>query len=136
MLADPTILKDSAAVDVTFNRVTSITDAKSGQTVTTYSDASRTDPSEPRSLVIKTNITGVGANRVRRTSWLVSDTQLSAAGVPSTMTYQGSWVFPLNGLFATTDLDHAICIGSDLVLSTASLAVDSTKRTSLIQGQS
>lgn len=134
MLSDSLTLKDSANTDVVFNLVSSITDPKSGQVTTRRTDASRS-PTEPRDLTIKTAITGSGPNRVRRTSWQVSDTQLSTAGVPSTMIYQGSYVYPLNGEFATVDLDNSICIGSDLVLSTASLAVDATKRAALLQGQ-
>jgi hypothetical protein len=134
MLSDPIVLKDSAAADVTFSLLTNVTDQKSGQTTTVRTDISR-GPTEPRTLTIKTNVTGSGANRVRRTSWLLSDTQLSVAGIPSTMTYQGSWVYPLNGEFATSNLDDSICLGSDLVLTTASLAVDTTKRAALLQGQ-
>jgi hypothetical protein len=135
MLSDPLVLKDSAAADVTFNVSSSLTDPKTNQVTTRRIDASR-DPNEPRELVIKTTVTGSGANRVRRISIQGSDTQLSVAGVPSTMTYNVSLVFPLNGLFAQTDLDSLACIVSDVVLSTSGLAVDTTKRAQLLSGQS
>lgn len=134
MLSDPLTLKDAAAVDVIFNMVSNVTDPKTGAVTTRRTDASR-GPTEPRELIIKTSITGSGASRVRRVAVQVADTQLSTTGVPSTMTYQGSWVYPLNGEFATGDLDNAICIGSDLMLTTASLAVDTAKRAALLQGQ-
>lgn len=134
MLADPLTLKDSAGTDITFDLVSSVTDPKTGQVTTKRTDASRSE-SEPRILSIKTSVTGSGQNRVRRLSVQVSDTHLSDVGVPYTMTYQGSWVYPLNGEFASSDLDSAICIASDLFLSTASLAVDATKRSALLQGQ-
>lgn len=133
MLSDPLVLKDSAAVDVTLDLSSNVTDPKTGQITTTRTDASRS-ATEPRVLIIKTNITGSGANRVRRTEATVADTQLSASGVPYTMTYKLSWVFPLNGEFSNTDLDDAICIASDLILSTGSLAVDATKRSALLRG--
>jgi hypothetical protein len=134
MLSDPLTLKDSTGTDVSFSLVSNVTDPKTGAVTTKRTDASR-DPNSPRVLTIKQSITGQGANRVRRTTVQVADTQLSVAGVPYTMTYQGSWVYPLNGEFGTTDLDNAVCIGSDLFLSTASLAVDATKRSALLQGQ-
>lgn len=134
MLADPMTLKDSSGTDVTFNLVSNITDPKTGGVTTRRTDAARS-ATEPRDIVIKTTVTGSGTNRVRRVTIQLADLQLSVAGVPSTMTYQGSWVFPLNGEFATGDLDNAICIVSDLLLTTASLAVDATKRSALLQGQ-
>lgn len=134
MLADPLVLKDSAGTDLNFDLLSTVVDPKTGQLVTTRSDRGRSD-TEPRKVVIKNNITGSGANRVRRVTVLVSDTKLNDQGVPFTSTYQGSWVYSLNGLFATADLDNLICIGSDVFLSTASLAVDTTKRAALNQGQ-
>jgi hypothetical protein len=134
MLSDPLTIKDSAGTDVVFNLTSSVTDPKTGAVVTKRADASR-GPTEPRELIIKTSITGSGQSRVRRVAVQCADTQLSATGIPYTMTYQGSWVYPLNGEFATGDLDNAICITCDLFLTTASLAVDTAKRAALLQGQ-
>jgi len=134
MLPDPLTLKDSAGTDVVFNLTSSVTDPKTGAVTTKRADASR-GPTEPREVIIKTSITGSGQSRVRRTAVQVADTQLSATGIPYTMTYQGSWVYPLNGEFAPGDLDNAICMCGDLFLTTASLAVDTAKRASLLQGQ-
>lgn len=134
MLADPLVLKDTSATDLNFDLVSTVVDQKTGLLTTTRTDRSRSE-TEPRKVVIKSNITGSGPNRVRRVTILGSDTQLNAAGVPSTATFQGSWVFPLNGEFASTDLDNLIVIVSDLYLSTAALAVDATKRAALQQGQ-
>lgn len=136
MLADPLTLKDSAGVDVVFNLVSNVTDPKTGKLTTTRTDASRiTTPGEPRLLIVEQTQTGSGLNRVRRTTVTVLDTHLSAAGVPYTTSYKAGWVFVLNGEFTTTDLDDSICIVDDLYLSTTSLAVDTTKRGALLQGQ-
>jgi hypothetical protein len=133
MLADPLVLKDSAGSDVTFKLQSTITDPKTLKTTTKRTDASRS-AAEPRVLEIIQSVTGTGINRVRRTNVKLYDTQLSTAGVPSTLTFVGAWVFPLNGEHSTTDLDDSITVVADLFLSTASLAVDSSKRSDLLLG--
>jgi len=137
MLADPLVLKDSAAADTSLALVSNVTDPKTGKVTSTRTNTtSPHSESEPLKLTINQSVTGSGAARVRRTQVLITDTHVnSTTGVPSTASYQGSWVFPLNGEFSTTDLDDLICLACDLFLSTGSLAVDATKRTALLQGQ-
>lgn len=133
-LADPLVLKDAAAADVSFP-IQSVISAKSpgDPTGTIRVDAAST-PTEPRLLTIKQQITGKGTSRVRRS--LVSLTQdiLSSAGVPSKMVINLSIAYPLNGDFTQTHVNNGIAIVGDLV--GGAVTVDTTKVANLLQGQS
>lgn len=134
-LPDPLVLKDSTLTDVTFSIQTILPtkDANSGGSIRVDTASGATTP---RNFVIKQSITGKGTSRVRRTLVQVTQVKLDSAGNSSQLTHNLSWVYPLNGIFSATDLYNAICIAADAVLSTASLAVDTTKVSALLQGQS
>lgn len=133
-LGDPAVLKDSAAADHNFDVVSS-TILKDGTVQTTRVDRA-SSATEPVNLVVKQGVTGKGAARVRRTLIQITNVQVSSAtGLPSQLTLNLSWVFPLNGEISNTNLYDALCYVADLVLSTGSLAVDTTKVGSLLQGQ-
>jgi hypothetical protein len=133
-LGDPLVLKDSAAADHNFD-IQSSTILKDGTVMTTRVDRA-SSPVEPLNLIVKQNITGKGTARVRRTLVQITNVQISATtGLPSQLTTNLSWVYPLNGELTTTDVYNALCFIADLVLSTGSLAVDTTKVGYLLQGQ-
>lgn len=135
MLGDPIVLKDNAAADVTFN-IISQGNLKDGTFEVIRNDAT-SSPSAPRLMTVRQRITGRGDARVRRT--LVSFTKdiiNATTGRSSRVTYNASWVFPLNGDAANTDLYHLLTMSADLLLSTGALAVDTTRATLLLQGNS
>lgn len=134
-LSDSLTLKDHAAADVVFNTTTVTTDPKTGQT-TKVREAVGFDPSAPLVLTIKTQKTGKGAGLTRRVNVNASRTKLDTALNPSVAQFYGQIVMPLNGQFSDNDIDDLICYVADLILSTASLAVDSTKRAALLRGES
>jgi len=133
-LADPLVLKDAAAADVTFP-IQSVISAKSpgDPTGTIRIDAAST-PTEPRMLTIKQQVTGKGSARVRRA--LVSYTQelLSTSGIPSKLVINLSIAYPLSGLFTQTHVNNGLAVVGDLV--GGAVTVDTTKVANLLQGQS
>lgn len=134
-LSDPLVLKDSTGTDVSFG----VQSTFSGKTPADPSGSNRVDAassaSEPRTLVIKQQVTGKGTSRVRRTLVQTQSTDIDSNGVLSQLTLNLSWVFPLNGSFSATDLSNAICLIADAVLTTGSLAVDTTKVNALLRGE-
>nr|QDH89506.1 MAG: hypothetical protein H3BulkL171406e3117_000002 [Leviviridae sp.] len=133
-LADPLVLKDAAAADVTFP-IQSVIAAKAANdpTGTIRVDAASA-PTTPRLLTIKQQVTGKGSARVRRTLVSLTQDKLSAAGVPSRMVINLSIAYPLNGDFTQTDANNGIAIVGDLV--GGAVTVDTTKVANLLQGQS
>jgi len=133
-LADPLILKDAAAADVTFP-IQSVISAKSpGDPTGTIRVDAASAPTTPRNLTIKQQVTGKGSARVRRTLISLTQDKLSAAGVPSRMVCNFSIAYPLNGDFVQTDVNNGIAIIGDLV--GGAVTVDTTKVANLLQGQS
>jgi len=132
-LGDPLVLKDSTGTDVNFDIERTFTN-KDGSNGTDRVDRA-SSAIEPRKLKISQIVSGKGATRVRRTLIQYTKTVL-VAGVPSQLTANLTLVFPLNGAISTTDVSNAICCLADAVLTTGSLAVDTTKTNALLQGQS
>lgn len=133
-LADPLVLKDASAADVTFP-IQSVISAKTvGDPSGTVRVDSASTPTEPRLLTIKQQITGKGTARVRRTLASLSQDMISDSGVPSRMVINLSIVYPLNGEFSQTNVNDGIAIIGDLV--GGAVTIDTTKVAALLQGQS
>jgi hypothetical protein len=133
-LGDPLVLKDSALVDHNFD-VTSST-VKPDGTVESIRVDRASAAATPVNLRVSQRITGKGLARVRRT--LVGYTKVKINATSSVQSQLGinlTWVYPLNGDVTATDLYDGLCHLADLVLSTGSLAVDTTKVGYLLQGQ-
>lgn len=135
-LSDPLVLKDSAGTDTNFD-VQSLISAKSAADPSGTIRVDRASTAtEPRTITVKQQITGKGSTRVRRTLISFGNEQVGATGVSSKLVTNLSWAYPLNGEFVAADLTNALCFICDLVLTTGSLAVDTTKTAALLQGQS
>jgi hypothetical protein len=135
-LADPLVVKDASGTDVSFAVQSVIAATAPDSSSGTYRVDTGSTASEPRRLVVKQVVTGKGANRSRRTLVQLTKDKVSDAGVTSQLLFNGSWTFPLNGLFAASDLYDILALWCDVALTTGSLAVDTTKVGALLRGES
>lgn len=133
-LADPLVLKDASAADVTFP-IQSVISAKSaGDPTGTVRVDSASSPTEPRMLTIKQQVTGKGTARVRRVLVSYTYEKIGSSGLPSKFVCNLSMAYPLNGTFVQADANNGIAVIGDLVGGT--VTVDTTKVANLLQGQS
>jgi len=133
-LGDPLVLVDAAAVSHNFD-VTSQA-VKPDGTIESIRVDRASAAATPTNLRISQKITGKGNARVRRT--LVGFTQVkinATTGVTSQMVSNLTWVFPLNSDFSQSDLNNALMILADVILSAGTASVDTTKVGYLLQGQ-
>ena len=129
-------LKDSAAVDVNFDFLSSSVNPKTGEITTVYVDRASL-ATAPRNLTIKQAIRGKGLARVRATLvQLTKDIVNSTTGFQSRITENHSWVFPMNGDATQTDLNNLLAIDADMLLSVGTATIDTTRVGYLLQGQS
>jgi hypothetical protein len=131
-LGTPIVLKNSAAADVTFSLRSS--KFEQGSDVTQYVDTASA-PNAPRVLTVKQKLTGKAVKTRNTLVQFTADYVNSTTGAVSKVTFNGSWIYPLSPDVTPTNLYDLLTMWADMVLTTGSLAIDTTRTASLLRGE-